>query len=114
MTRPLGEGKLTGGPPQEESTALTHPEKLFQSTPFIGREKELQRIAAHLADPECRLLTLIGPGGIGKTRLAYQASEELENAFADGVHFIPLAPLASADFLIFTDRECVEDPLLRP
>lgn len=40
------------------------------STPFIGREAELTQITAHLTDPTCRLLTLVGPGGIGKTRLA--------------------------------------------
>ena len=45
-----------------------------QSTPFIGRERELGEIAGSLADPTCRLLTLLGPGGIGKTRLAIQAA----------------------------------------
>jgi predicted ATPase/DNA-binding SARP family transcriptional activator len=44
------------------------------ATPFVGREEELERIAQHLADPACRLLTLLGPGGIGKTRLAVQAA----------------------------------------
>jgi len=44
------------------------------ATPFVGREEELEHIAQHLADPACRLLTLLGPGGIGKTRLAVQAA----------------------------------------
>src|SRR5260221_5806514 len=46
-----------------------------QPTPFFGRAKELAAISRRLADPTCRLLTLIGPGGIGKTRLALQAAE---------------------------------------
>ena len=45
-----------------------------QSTPFIGRASELTEITQLLADPACRLLTLVGPGGIGKTRLALRAA----------------------------------------
>lgn len=44
------------------------------ATPFVGRERELDEIARLLADPSCRLLTLLGPGGVGKTRLAIQAA----------------------------------------
>jgi hypothetical protein len=43
-------------------------------TPFVGRQDELAQIAHLLADPTCRLLTLLGPGGIGKTRFAVEAS----------------------------------------
>ena len=43
-----------------------------QTTPLLGREAELTQIAAYLADAECRLLTLVGPGGVGKSRLAYR------------------------------------------
>jgi predicted ATPase len=65
-------------------------------TPFIGRKTELKSIAAHLDDPDCRLLTLLGPGGIGKTRLALEfALSQLDN-FGDGVFFVPLAPLQRA------------------
>jgi predicted ATPase len=52
-----------------------------------------------LADPACRLLTLIGPGGIGKTRLAIQVATETATAFADGVYLVNLQPIHSADFL---------------
>ena len=45
-------------------------------TPFVGRQDELAQISALLADPACRLLTLVGPGGIGKTRLAVEAARQ--------------------------------------
>ncbi len=51
-------------------------------TPFVGRQSELAEIAAALADPACRLLTLVGPGGIGKTRLAIQAAGSQAGAYA--------------------------------
>ncbi len=70
-----------------------------QPTPFVGREKELAEIAALLADPNCRLLTLVGPGGIGKTRLALQAAEGQLPRFVDGITFVPLAPIGSPDLL---------------
>ncbi len=64
-------------------------------TPLVGREDELASLARLLADPLCRLLTLIGPGGIGKSRLAVEAGTRAAAAFADGVCFIPLAPVAA-------------------
>ncbi|MEZ4670403.1 MAG: LuxR C-terminal-related transcriptional regulator [Anaerolineae bacterium] len=81
-------------------------------TPFVGRQSELQEITRLLADSNCRLLTLLGPGGIGKTRLAVQVGHELTNTsssslsslrplqmqFRDGVYFVALQPLISSDF----------------
>jgi predicted ATPase len=69
-------------------------------TPFIGREQELADLARLLADPECRCLTLVGPGGIGKTRLALQAAAQRRNDFAQGIAFIPLASVGSVDAAI--------------
>lgn len=71
----------------------------LQSTPFVGREVELTRIADLLSDSDCRLITLAGPGGIGKTRLAIQAASAFAADFADGVTFVPLAGLRSAAML---------------
>lgn len=62
------------------------------AAPFVGRARELDLVHRHLTDAECRLLTLLGPGGVGKTRLAVQASSRLASraeAFPDGVVFVP-------------------------
>ena len=61
------------------------------ATPFIGRERELAQVVGLLAGT--RLLTLTGPGGTGKTRLALQAAAESSERFPDGVFWVPLAPL---------------------
>jgi predicted ATPase len=67
----------------------------FQPTPFVGRGPEVARITNILADPQCRLLTLLGPGGIGKTRLALAVAAAQAGAFADGVAFVGLASVST-------------------
>ncbi|MBN1963588.1 MAG: AAA family ATPase, partial [Anaerolineae bacterium] len=74
------------------------------ATPFIGRRDELAEIARLLADPACRLLTLVGPGGIGKTRLALQAALQAAGqaveSFPDGVWFVALQPIGDTAFIL--------------
>ncbi len=71
-------------------TVSTLPEP---STPLIGLDLELAELAGMLASPACRLVTLTGPGGSGKTRLALEVALERVSSFADGCHFVSLAPL---------------------
>lgn len=71
-------------------------------TSFIGRERELRLLDSMLRKPNVRLITLTGPGGIGKTRLALEIANRLarERVFADGIHFIGLETVDSADFVV--------------
>ena len=64
------------------------------TTPFLGREREVDELAVLLRRPEVRLVTLTGPGGSGKTRLALQAAAEAADDYDRGVWWVPLASLA--------------------
>ncbi len=70
-------------------------------TPFVGRKKELADIADLLAHPDTRLVTLVGSGGIGKSRLALQVLEEHRGLYAHGIAFAPLDAVESAEFISF-------------
>jgi hypothetical protein len=72
----------------------------FQPTPFIGRAAEVAEIARLLGDSACRVLTLLGPGGIGKTRLALVVAASQTAVFADGVAFVTLAAVGTSDQIV--------------
>jgi predicted ATPase/class 3 adenylate cyclase len=89
----------------------------LQPTPLIGREKEVSEVCDLLRGDETRLLTLTGPGGIGKTRLALQVAADLLEDFPEGTFFAPLATLSEADLLLAAlaetlgVKETAEQPL---
>ncbi len=77
------------------------------ATPFVGRKQELAEIMRLLADDSCRLLTLVGPGGIGKTRLALEAARRL-TADTNSTYFVPLQALNSPELVAPAIAEAVD------
>lgn len=109
-----------GIPPEPETTALyerlqmTVPTPVsslpVQMTTFVGREREISVCLSHLRSPACRLLTLTGLGGIGKTRLAWQVAMALRTAFVNGVYFVRLAAVESPDALATAVANAINIP----
>ncbi|MFL5801327.1 MAG: BTAD domain-containing putative transcriptional regulator [Roseiflexaceae bacterium] len=97
------------------STILSSQQNLpAQLTPFIGREAELANLAQLLADPTCRLLTVVGAGGSGKTRLALQAARGQIGAHLHGVYFVSLTSTSSPDFLVSAIADSLSFPFYGP
>jgi predicted ATPase len=68
-------------------------------TPIIGREREIAQVTALIDEPGNALVTLLGPGGIGKTRLAIEIAQRIGGDFADGATFVPLASVREASLV---------------
>src|SRR4029453_7793579 len=87
---------LASGPSARAATAVTRPPVVDS---FVGRTVELRRALSLLAQNDCRLLTVSGPGGVGKTRMAQRILGECGSLFPDGATFIPLEDLTTIDEL---------------
>jgi predicted ATPase/class 3 adenylate cyclase len=77
------------------------------ATTFLGREGELAEVLSLLSHEDTRLLTLTGPGGTGKTRLALQAAAEASDRYPDGIWWVPLAPLRDPELVLETAAQAV-------
>lgn len=77
------------------AASVRRPSLPQQGTRFVGRKQELKQLQTLLAKPDCRLVTVIGLGGAGKTRLALEAARANWDSYPDGVHLIALAPLTN-------------------
>ena len=88
---------MSSSPPTAAARFLPTP-----LTAFVGRERELAGLRALLTRRDVRLLTVTGPGGVGKTRLVIEAAREIADGFAAGARFVPLAPLGSPDLVLPT------------
>jgi len=71
------------------------------ATPFVGRRAESRRLLEQLEDPTCRLVTIVAPGGMGKTRLSLAVAEAAKASFRDGARFVALAPVASVGGIVY-------------
>ena len=102
-TRALFES-LRQNEPESASLQAPKPERKnnlpAQTTRFIGRKRELEQLSETLAEPDCRLLTLVGLGGVGKTRLALELANQQLETYPDGVWFVPLVGVGSPDLLV--------------
>jgi serine/threonine protein kinase/tetratricopeptide (TPR) repeat protein len=84
----------------EDDRLMTHHNLPHQTSIFVGRSKEVDDIISLLDDSNVRLVTILGPGGIGKTRLAISVAQAEMTTYEDGVFFVELAPLDSADQIV--------------
>jgi predicted ATPase len=79
-----------------------------QTTPFVGRAAQIADLSRLILEPDVRLVTLVGPGGTGKTRLSLQVAQDALPRFPDGVFFVPLADDTTADQFVSRVAQQIE------
>jgi predicted ATPase/DNA-binding CsgD family transcriptional regulator len=105
VQQPTGAATMSELPPPAEGP--TPPVPL---TSFIGRDRDIAAVTDLLQRPHVRLLTLTGPGGIGKTRLALHVTERMQGAHANGVWMVSLAPVRDPGLLLPTIAQTLQVP----
>lgn len=95
-------GRLPGEQAAERSVHAPRHNLPAQVTPLLGREREVAELTSLLTDPSVRLVTILGPGGMGKTRLALEAAATLLTNFNHGVYLVALAPLSDPTSIVST------------
>jgi predicted ATPase len=102
----LSERFVTSGPADRSASSAVDTERRSErslpqtSTSLIGREHDIAKVSELLQKPEVRLVTLTGPGGIGKTRLAIAVGEQLDERYPNGTVFVPLAAIAQPELVL--------------
>ena len=95
-----------------EATSDNHAHRLqhnlpYDTLPFIGRAPEIRDLITQLVDENYRLITILGPGGMGKTRLSIEVGRQLLGYFVDGVYFVSMTAVTTRDEMITTIAEIV-------
>jgi predicted ATPase/class 3 adenylate cyclase len=113
------EGAAAAVAPPLTASLPTHTNLPLSASVFVGREREMREIVAILGREDVRLLTVTGPGGIGKTRLAIEVARKVGSGFSGGIHFVPLASLSDPRLVgstvaaVLELKQTAEQPLAR-
>ena len=110
LARRIRNGEIHSPSPPSPSPSGTTRGLPTYATPFVGRQAERDTAVRLLVNPECRVLTITGPGGCGKTRFAVEAVCDCAASFPGGVSFVPLAQIASPQYVPIAIADSLGSP----